>query len=269
MSQQFHYSVFDLRIEMMICNFYSVLFLHLILMFLCYFASSNKLKFLLATENDIIRCSEDEYVVIRNWTKFESSNISCPNQNKLFESSPPPMFSYIGINWICVEAKKKIVLTFYTRIRYLKENKMQTFPNDTLKQMSFTVNIGNQSYAYEAKMMPDNNSVALINNFELAWSHNNTFVLYITFTNQPTICRVKLNLSVMVNITHCTNIRGSYSVLCYNYPRATSLIQQNVDWTLLDALWRGATYTSSNWINLYGGYHVDLRLLNTTDISVS
>ena len=253
---------------MMISNFYSVLFVYIIFIFPYYSASSQTLKFLLVTGSDIIQCSEHEYLVISDWTKLESSKISCPNQDKLFESSPSTIYDYTDVSLICNEQKQHFELWFYAWNARLKDRKTQKFTNDALEQMSSTITVDDIDYPFEAKRKPGDDSMALVNHFQLPWSHNNTFVLYITFKKQPTICRFELYYTRKVNRTRCTQESGQYSSICYNAPLLTSPIQQNVNWKMVDALWTSNTYTSSSWIDR-GGYYVDLRLLTTTTTSVS
>lgn len=243
----------------MISNFYSVGFLFI---FFWYFGSSMKLKFLLATGNDIIRCSQHEYLIISDWFTLKSSNISCPNQATLFEKPSVPIYSYSRFYGHCNNVSKSFQIKFYAWNLELVNEKLQKFKDKTLKLLSSTINIDNHNYSCKAVKKDENSSVALVNDFELNWSYNNTFALYTTFNNQRTVCRIILTLTNMVNDTQCTNEVGEQSGVCYNDPLSETPMK-NVNWTSLLSFLKNQTYSSPDWRDK-GGYYVDLRLFKTT-----
>ena len=63
-----------------------------------------------------------------------------------------------------------------------------------------------------------------------------THILYTTFINQPTICRLVLYLNKNVKNGQCTDEVMTRSMICY-YDPLSELSVENVDWTqLLDFL---------------------------------
>ncbi len=251
----------------MISNFYSVEFLYVIFIFFGYSGSSTELKFLLMTRNDIIRCSQYEYIVISDWFKFKSLNISCPNQATFFENPSIPIYNYSLFYAYCNDVSKNFNVKFYAWNLELANGKLPKFKDKTLKLLSSTINVENHNYLCEAVKMEENASVALVNDFVLNWSDNNTFILYLTFNQQPTVCRISLTLNQKVNVTQCTDELAQRSIICYNDPLSKSPMT-NVNWTSVQSFLNNPAYYPPDWRDK-GGYYIDLRSVKTTITSVS
>ncbi len=245
----------------MISMFYSVEFLYIILSVFGYSVSSTKLKFLLATESDIIRCSEHEYLVIDNWYKLESSNISCPNQANLFEKLPIPVFNYSQFYLSCNNVDKNYRVMFEAWHSERVNGKLPKFNKNTLRLLSSIVNFDNHNYSQKADTIKQNESVALVNDFVLNWTNNNTYILYVTFDHQPTACHIKLALDIKDHNTRCNNEHVLRNIFCYTDPLLQSPMT-NVNWTLVRNLLKYRLHASPDWRSK-GGFYVDLRLVKS------
>ncbi len=249
----------------MICNYSSVLFLCVTFIFCCSIGLSDKLTFFLLVDNNIIKCSDYEYLIITDWSKFISSNISCPNQDKLFQK-PISIYNYTRSTYICDTKTKTFLIKFYASILSQEEHEKKHLSKTDLSRLSSTINIDDRSYLFKLTKLEDSYE-ALVVNVSLSWSFNNTYVLYATFTEQLTICRIELYLTETVENEKCTDESGRRFMLCY-YDPLSKLIVQNVDWTQIKKFVNDTTYTPPNWTEK-GGYYLDIRLLKTTTTSVS
>ncbi len=214
-----------------------------------------KLKFLLMTSHIIIKCSDHEYLIINDWFKFQSLNISCPNQVELFENQSPDIYNLTFPYAHCEENTKTFRPYFYVTILSSKENKTNNLSNEELKLLSTTLKSDNLTYSFEAIEMKDAHKV-LLNNVSLRWSSDNIFLLFIQFKEQPISCRIGLLYTVKVKNEKCTNKYGNIQAICYHEPLSQSPLK-NIDWQLLIDFKNDETLKPSDWRDK-GGLYLDV-----------
>ncbi len=226
-----------------------------------------KLNFLVLTHINAIKCSDYEYLLISNWSKLMSSQISCPNQNTFLESKSPLIYDYVETRFTCNQKKKSSVTNFYvSNLLWKENNNNKHLSKKEIDRLSSTINMDNRNYSFKATMMGDGYR-ALVHNVSQDWSSNMISEFYTTFTGQPMICHIKLNLTGTVENEQCTNKNGIRSTFCY-YEPLSKFSMQNVDWTRLNNFINDETYSPPNWRD-QGGFYLDIRLLKTTTTSVS
>ena len=255
----------------MIFKYTSVLLLYIIFIIRFCFGTSNNLEFLFIANLDVIRCSTYEYLIIDNWFKLISSNISCPNQAELFPEHPPDIYKWSLVSVACSEVNKTFsIYSHLTDFLPTSATKNKKLIKDRYKLMRGTMDADNRNYPFEA-VITKNQSTVSVDQGSLKWSSNgnNTYILYMTFTEQPIMCRIIMNLTEMMKNQICANQSGKRDILCYYEPLSKSISPETkVDWTQLDFFINDQTYPPNNWQDK-GGYYLDVRLLNKITTSVN
>ena len=254
--------IFQLK---MICNYSSVLFLCFIFILCSCIGSSKHLEFLFAKTYNVIKCSDFEYLIIRDWFKLVSSNISCPNQAEIFINQSPDIYAWEFL--VACSTKKKIieVSSLLSVLQPPDEKQNKQVIIDRLESLSNTINTANDPYP-KAQLIKEKPLVQMNHGTEY-WSPTGTNIFYTKFNQLPIICRTQTNLTEQMVLERCSNEHGTHWTVCYYEPLLNS-VTKDVNWTLLNEFLISKLYSPSIWADK-GGYYLDLRLLKLTTPLVS
>jgi hypothetical protein len=213
--------------------------------------------------HNVIRCSDYEYLILYKSFELASSNISCPNNTKLFENPSLIVYNWTEALNLCFDNNKTYsVISHLLALNPTDKNQIKK----QVKLLSGTINVANHTYPFEAKW-PKQKSPIIIDQGSHKWSSDGLYIFYMTFTNLSIICRMKMNLSDSVKSGKCVEGYGTQRTICYHELLLKPSIK-NVNWTLLSDFIDDKTYYPNNW-NSKDGYYLDLRLLNIQTTSVS
>ena len=119
-----------------------------------------KLKDLFLADNNVIKCSDYEYLIITNWFKLISSKISCPNQDTLFENGTLHIYNYSHMTVQC-DAKNKInVARIYVSNLSPTKNPKIKLSKKTYRNCPLPCSVDSHNYSFQAIL--DNNYKALV-----------------------------------------------------------------------------------------------------------
>jgi hypothetical protein len=240
------------------------MFFYIIYIFCCNAVGpQKKLDFLFITEYSVIKCSENEYLVIYSRPELYSMNISCPNQIDLFENQSLNFFDWRNFQVKCHSEQKQFHV--YSTIDDPPSiNKNTKKIKDMPSLLTGTINATNYNGILQAKIKKNQIS---IDHGWLDWSSDGFYDSYVTFSNHPIICRIHLNLAERVENGKCTDKLGTRAITCYYEPKSDAPLKM-VDWQEIDNFIYNESYSPSNW-TAKGGYYLDVRLLKTNSTSVS
>lgn len=254
--------IFQLK---MICNYSSVLFLCVTFILCCCTGSSKRLEFLFAKVFNVIKCSDFEYLIIEDWFKLVSSNISCPNQAELFINQSPDIYAWEFLVQ-CFKNKQIIgVSSFLSVVHPPNEKQNKQLIIDRLESLSNAINTANDPYP-KAQLIKEKPLVQIYHD-EQIWSSNGTNIFYTKFQELPIICGTQTNITRQMIDEHCTDKHVYHRTVCYYEPLLKSSTK-DVNWTLLNEFLISRTYSPSKWTDK-GGYYLDLRLLKLATTLVS
>lgn len=244
---------------------YSCIFSIYIIFYYCYYpiiwAISDFL--ILSADNNVIKCSNHEYIIITDWSKFIVSNISCPNQIA-FSNKSTRVYLYDKIHYDCYTDTKTFSMSTYSSIFSMKKNQQKITDID-LSRLSSTVRIKNHNYSCKAEKR-NNDYIALVNKILINWSSTMKYSAYVKFTEHPTICLINVDFSQVVNNKKCTNSTILRGTICYSEP-FSKLELQNVNWTEVENFLFNKIYVPINWEEK-GGYYLNAQSTKTTIKSI-
>ncbi|CAF1402743.1 unnamed protein product [Adineta steineri] len=251
----------------MICNYFQFLLPSIMFICCCYFGALNTLDFVFQG-NSFLRCSSYEYIVIKDWLKLLSSNVSCNNQTNRFPNNTVLKVYKSLTSLVCDDLTKQTRISSNITPLLPPSTKNKSTSED-IQQFRGTVNVDKDTYSFEPSLESTSSNVT-IHYKNLHWSSNFSYTLYLTFDKQPIMCRIELNISDTVNNGKCVNDgAGKALIHCYYDPQSTSkLLLTQVNWTQLDSFRADEFYYASNW-TVQGGYYINLLSLKTTSTSTT
>ncbi|CAF1239208.1 unnamed protein product [Adineta steineri] len=251
----------------MICNYFQFLLPSIMFICCCYFGALNTLDFVFQG-NSFLRCSSYEYIVIKDWLKLLSSNVSCNNQTNRFPNNTVLQVYKSVTSLVCDDLTKQTRISSNITPLLPPSTKNKSTSED-IQQFRGTVNVDKDTYSFEPSLESTSSNVT-IHYKNLHWSSNFSYTLYLTFDKQPIMCRIELNISDTVNNGKCVNDgAGKALIHCYYDPQSTSkLLLTQVNWTQLDSFRADEFYYASNW-TVQGGYYINLLSLKTTSTSTT
>lgn len=246
----------------MIYNSSSVVFICITFIFYYYTNICATSNFLIISDNNIVKCSDHEYLIINNWSDFAPSLTSCPNQPEFFNRSTV-IYNYGGDSYKCDANTNIFLVEIYASIFSFKKEKIKMSDTDR-DRLSSTMYFNNRHYPFKATSIK-NGYMALVNQISVNCSSKMLYNFYITFTEHSTICRIKLTCTKKNK--SCKESTVSKNIICYSEP-FSKIPLENIDWEQLDTYVTNDIYGTPGW-EQYGGYLLDLYSFTTTSTLVS
>ena len=250
----------------MISKYNCVLLVMIVYMF-CFHTMSTKLKFLLANEKSVLRCSEHRYLIFDDWLKLLSMNIHCPNQFELFENYPPVLIEELNFFVACSNGSS--VFSIIIKFDYVKmngeskknpcKNVFKWTSHNPLKYLRGRINDSNQELEFTARC---NDSQVLIDlgSHNLLASANPVHTFYLKFDTQPAVCRIIFNQTGVAEDGKCLpNFKSTRNLLCCYLPTSKEPLGE-MDWYSISNFFLNVSYAPHNW-HKNGGYYYDDQLV--------
>ncbi|CAF0732450.1 unnamed protein product [Adineta ricciae] len=234
-----------------------------------------KLKFLFKGDNNIIRCSEHDYLIYTHWFRAVKQNISCPNQANLFDTNFPNVFTSI-VDRQCNSEKTAYKMKIYVNTSTedqvstngLCSDGVSTIENHNLSFLQGTYQFETVNYKFKATCGPFGAEI----NFEEEPLDNvqpDFDLFYIYFKTQPTACRLKFYAPNATRENYCQiKWRGETRMTCYYDPAVTTL-DGPIDWNKMDAFITGNSIAPKKWLDRGGYYYHKTSTNDITTLSMS
>ena len=214
----------------------------------------------------IIRCSEYEYLILRQLYRFPHTNISCPNQGNLFEDNYR-IYGIWNYTHTCSETEKILYVRLYT-INARRDTQAEQKLNDgILEDLSVNVLFDNINYSSNAKEIQHTNKILLFD-IPRPFQSSLTFYNYITFPRLNIICRSIYYFGLVIHGQNCTGKQGNVNTICYHDPLLPSLLSQDFNWTVIENILNGPNGISGQ-LSQTAGYLFDTRQTMTTTIATT
>ena len=239
-------------------------FSYLFAVWYCSADPTGKLDYLFTSTSFVIRCSPHQYLVGTNLSKVLSSNISCPYDSDPFREQSPDIYRWEKVYGVCDESLQ----VFHVRSHLQNPESPHLKNKKGIKKrlpISAILYSGDSTKSIEGTWDGDEKDVSLDQGFQ-KWSTNHIYTIDTALRDQPIICHIVLNLTVMIEDGKCTNQLGRRTVMCYYEPGSKPPLNA-VRWDRLNDLVENRSYFSSNWTE-QGGYYLDLRSLTIKTSSV-
>lgn len=250
----------------MICNYSLVCLVKISLIFCYYLAAASELKLFIDPDHAVYRCSTDEYLIIKNWTQFRSSKISCSNEPSLADRSLD-IFQHTLSHKDCDPKTKSFWIDFYlTLVSPTLDKSSKNITDEQLKLLSSTIIFDNHTNQFTATRAKDPDRV-LIYQIHLPWNAQRKHRWHLVFRDQPIACQFSVNYTAMIANEECVQAEIYYGFLCYYESSSVSPLQ-NVDWLLLKDLIYTRKYLPQTWYDK-GAILYDARVHKTVITTVS
>lgn len=243
----------------------------------------NKLKFLFGIGNNVLRCSEHEYLIFQDWIRFSQFNITCKNQGNIFEIEPPDLIEEFGFYIKCDEDTKlwyPYIKSKYFTNKHNKTKSLCPLPltkilSNPLSHLTGTVNDSYDQYSFHAKCDDDKIRIKLGEQSFMSKTNDSMHTLYVKFDSQPLICRLLINQTYFIQKQKCIeNTNYTIKSICYYYPDLDSL-SIAIDWNYIRSFFLNSSHSPPNWHDKKGYYYnsqtenSSSTILQTTSIADS
>ena len=251
----------------MISNYPSVLFVTISLLVCFHLGLAGDLKLLILSTHIIFKCPTGEFLVINDWQKFQSLNLSCPNQTPL-SNRLLDIFQY-GSTYSDCDAKNR-TFSFLVNLTLISSAAQGTnnITDEQVDLLSSTVILRNHTYQNTPRRV-ENPEKLVLSKIPLEWNPSRLHIWYTLFDKQPISCWFRLNYSTLIANETCTSDSIKYRFICYYDDLSVSPLQ-NVNWTLLQDLIFTYNYLPFNW-ETKGAilYDPTLQITTTTTTTTS
>ena len=238
-----------------------VLFLSLLCLVRYSISSEKRLKWIFSSATYIVRCAEDQYLIVTDWWELAPADISCLNEVNpyLDQQTSPAKDDSVIVN--CNSRQDKFDVTYCLAdpsadYNEIKENTGVSGSmifhgkNDFPLTSRWKLEIG--SLCFEQSGHP--------------WSGKPVFISYIKFDNSSIICRNTLYFSGMVANGTCTGEREKKQFLCY-YDLLSNSAPKVADWDFLERFVGNNSLIGNGW-QKQGGYHINMKMFQTATATV-
>lgn len=214
----------------MICNSRFVLFVPITLLVCFYLGLADDLKLFIASWHIIFKCPTGEFLFIVYWNKFQSSNLTCPNQVHLLEQSLD-IFGYNSTYSDCDEKNRLFSFSLELILASSADHNNSDITDEQLNLLSSKVTIENETLQFTPKRIK--HSRLVLNEVVLKWNDNRFYKWRIVLDKQPIACLIHVDFNPLILNETCANKSISHRFVCYHDPLSISPLE-NVDWDLLD-----------------------------------
>jgi len=223
----------------MICKYSSFIFQCILFILSFHNCLSSNFKFVLLASNTIIRCSQHEYLFIRDWYAFKKSNKLCKNQADLFGHN----YHVYNMAYGKKCEKKEITLNYFAKILPQENNGEHTFTDSMLNELSSLLRSDTSTEKFKAKQT-DKVDHALIAFNSKPFKQNMTLTHYLIFPEQNIACLLEIRFHSQYK--KCNDAHAQYYPMCYHDPGKYSPLE-TLNWNTLKRMNDGEIHLPQHW----------------------
>ena len=243
----------------MSCKFSSVLlFVYLVCTIEKSIGVVQKLEFFVVAPLVVLDCTDDQYLVIKDWLKFRDSSLR-EQTDQQCGLSDKDAFEFKKAKLLCMEGftKTQIAYCFEDPLAFRSENQHQLSDYNLQATVISATQLTNRDTTLT--IIGDNTELCLKRKPK-PWEENEEEVLYLRFDQYPVVCRSNLNYGSIIDAKTCDAQRGRNQMICYHKLAGETLLVTNMSyWELVDQLVTQADNDSDENLEKFGAVYFNLR----------
>lgn len=212
------------------------------------------LQFFMVAHLTVLNCSNNRFVVVKNWVRFRQSVLWKKHEKKC-ELSKHDAYDFSQVHINCLEVTQTL------QVIYCFKNKSSIHDGNQhrLTDFDLSVSIGeNHSNTGRVFSITNATKAFCAAKDPIAWNRMRN-ITYITMVQHPIFCRSTLNYEKILEGNKCHPENVERTIVCYHLLQSETILSiENFNWGQIDSFLFQAEVKNIDNLKNFGAHFIDL-----------